>query len=234
MPEVYNGYQQAQRPKVEKAMTQAQYVASFIGHEPRRALFVGLYRVVDWKSVSFDEYWKIPANVELKSFGMTGLTPDRSHALWFDLEIMDFCSDWKGKLIIQWPGLERSWWRWSDEAMPSWEQLDLTWNDLRVLPKKWRNALEHWRGIYLIWDAVDGKGYVGAAYGKQNLLGRWQNYSRTGHGRNAYLLGRSPESFHFTILERVSPDLEERDIINLESTWKDRLHTRHPYGLNDN
>ena len=113
-PDVYNGYQQAHWLKVEKAMTRALYIASFIGHKPRKALFVGVYKVAGWKEVSFKNYWKIPANIELKSFGMTGLSASRSSTLWFDLDIIDICREWKGKLIVQWPGLERSWWRWSD------------------------------------------------------------------------------------------------------------------------
>jgi hypothetical protein len=38
----------------------------------------------------------------------------------------------------------------------------------------------------------------------------------------------------FTILQRVSPDMEAEDVIQLEATWKKRLHTRPPHGLNDN
>jgi hypothetical protein len=35
-------------------------------------------------------------------------------------------------------------------------------------------------------------------------------------------------------LQRVSPDMEPSEVIRLESSWKERLHTRKPYGLNDN
>ncbi len=45
---------------------------------------------------------------------------------------------------------------------------------------------------------------------------------------------RDPQHFRFTILQRVSPDMDSDDVIRLESTWKERLHTRMPYGLNDN
>ena len=43
-----------------------------------------------------------------------------------------------------------------------------------------------------------------------------------------------PHEFKFSILQRVSPDMDETDVIRLESTWKERLHTRDPLGLNDN
>jgi hypothetical protein len=110
----------------------------------------------------------------------------------------------------------------------------LSWEDLRVLPTRWCNALSQWRGIYYIFDPTVGKGYVGSAYGKDNLLGRWQNYKESGHGGNSLLKDRNPHAFQFSILQRVSPDMDESDVIRLESTWKERLHTRDPFGLNDN
>jgi hypothetical protein len=85
-----------------------------------------------------------------------------------------------------------------------------------------------------IFDASDGKGYVGSAYGDTNLLGRWQNYAASGHGGNALLRKRDRKNFRFSILERVSPDAHAKDVCQLEGTWKDRLHARSPHGLNDN
>lgn len=39
----------------------------------------------------------------------------------------------------------------------------------------------------------------------------------------------------FSILQRVSSDMETaEDIVRLEGTWKEWLHTRQPHGLNDN
>ena len=119
-------------------------------------------------------------------------------------------------------------------TMPEWNDIALTWADLGVLPKTWRSALSHWRGIYYIFDISDAKGYVGSAYGKDNLLGRWLNYAGRGHGGNALLRHRDPKNFRFTILQRVSPDMEATDVIGLEGSWKQRLHTRQPHGLNDN
>ena len=145
---------------------------------------------------------------------------------------------------------ERAWWRRAhrnelsvlalleesalDAAMPEWDELALTWEDLRVLPARWKSALSQGRGIYVIFDHDDGKRYVGSAYGKDNLLGRWLHYAAVGHGGNKYLRQRNPRSFSFSILQRVSPDMGADEIIRLEATWKTRLHTRHPDGLNDN
>src|SRR5690606_15142109 len=97
-----------------------------------------------------------------------------------------------------------------------------------------RQALAQWRGIYYIFDRAAHLGYVGSASGGDNLLGRWQNYAASGDGGNRLLRGRNPEDFVFSILQRVSPDMTAEEIVSIENTWKDRLHTRAPYGLNDN
>jgi GIY-YIG catalytic domain-containing protein len=117
--------------------------------------------------------------------------------------------------------------------MPEWTRLTLSWGELQTLPKRWQLALAQWRGIYFIIDADDGKGYVGAAYGSENILGRWPNYSKSGHGGNKLLKSRRPECLQFSILERVSPDMKAAEVQALEASWKDRLHTR-DFGLNDN
>ena len=102
-----------------------------------------------------------------------------------------------------------------------------------MLPKRWCHKLSEWRGVYFIIDVSDGRGYVGSAYGKDNLLGRWLNYASTDNGGNKQLRDRKPKDLIFIILQRVSPDMEPSEVIALESNWKDRLHTRE-LGLNDN
>jgi len=126
----------------------------------------------------------------MKKFGMRGLTEEtgRTSCLWFDLVPTEFYAAWKGKLIVEWPPPERSWWRRAHRnrfsvlaileesalvpAMPEWHNIVLKWDELGVLPTRWKSALSQWRGIYFIFDASDGKGYVGSAYGDGNLLAR--------------------------------------------------------------
>ncbi len=249
-PDVFNAYQQTQSEKVEKAMAGCSYVASFIGHEAGKALFVGLYSVGASKPLTFDEYWRVPAYIELKKLGMKGFGGERPSVLWFELGLTDFYSCWKGKLIVKWPPPERQWWRRAnknvipvdvilqesalEDKMPSWDELTLNWTDLGIIPKSWRDVLAQTRGIYYIFDESDGKGYVGSAYGEDNLLGRWQEYASSGHGGNALLRKRKPHNFKFSILQRVSPDMEPNEVIRLETKWKLRLHSGSPFGLNDN
>jgi hypothetical protein len=254
-PDVFNAYQQTQGERVERtmqAMTGTGYVASFIGREPGKALFVGLYSIGESKPLSREEFWQVPAYVKLKAFGMRGFADERATAsvLWFDLVLIDFYAHWKGRLIVGWPPPERSWWRRAhrneipvlailedsalDAAMKKWDEIEFTWEELRILPTRWRSKLNEWRGIYFIFDTRDGKGYVGSAYGETNLLGRWENYAARGHGGNRLLRQRDPRNFRFTILELVSPTMNANDVIRLEGSWKKRLHTSAPRGLNDN
>jgi hypothetical protein len=162
-----------------------------------------------------------------------------------------FCKKWHGKLIIEWPRPPIRWWRFASKAefpisaiaedsvlyraMPDWKECIWPWVELSKLPRKWRETLRQWRGIYYIFDQSDGKGYVGSAYGREeNILGRWERYAATGHGGNVHLRKRLAKNFVFSILERVSPDMEKNDVIERKTTWKKRLHSRWPFGLNDN
>lgn len=250
-PDIFNAYQSTQSAKVEAEMLRSKYVASFIGLEKRKAVFVGLYKVGKHRTMEFRDFWRVPAYQKLKENGMRGFVKGtRPSVEWFDLKITNFYKQWKGKLIIEWPSPMIKFSRFASKAefpihaivedsvlhkaMPDWKGCIWSWAELRLLPNEWRKSLSHWRGIYCIFDQSDGKAYVGAAYGKDNILGRWEHYRTSGHGGNVLLRKRSPANFIFSILERVSPDKEPNEIIDLETNWKERLHTRTPFGLNDN
>lgn len=254
-PDLFNAYQQTQGAKVEAALLKLVgkgYVASFLAHGACKALFVGLYKIGQTTALTADEYWKVPAYAELKEFDMQGFVPEvgRETILWFDMVLTEHFADWKGKLVVGWPPPDIVWFRRAERnvmpviainveslleaAMPEWDAINLSWDELSILPSQWRSALSHWRGIYFIFDSSDGKGYVGSAYGESNIFGRWSEYAASGHGGNKLLKKRNPQSFRFTILQRVSPDMSADDVIRLESSWKERLHTRQPYGLNEN
>jgi GIY-YIG catalytic domain len=249
-PDVFNAYQQTQGEKAERAMLKASHLASFIRHGPGKALFVALYSITGSRSLTRGEFWRLPANIELKGLGMTGISVERGRpsCLCFDLAPTEFYESWKGKLVVGWPPPERSWYRRAHKnSFPILAVLDesalvpalewtrvFRWAELDNLPRRWQDALSQWRGIYYIFDALDGKGYVGSAYGGDNLLGRWRNYAASGHGGNALLRKRNPRTFEFSILQRLAPDADAEGVILIEGTWKERLHTRRPHGLNDN
>jgi len=251
-PELFNAYQQSQPPKVEKAFSRAKYIASFAGLEAGEAIFAGFYKIRGSKLVTRTEYWSKAVNIELRDqYGMVGFnSKDRRNTLWFDLVLQKgFYNSWRGRLSVDWPGREVSWWRWADRNafaikaisensfierdVPNWDDLILEWDELKSLPKKWRAALHEWRGVYYIFDVSDSKGYVGSAYGKGNILDRWEVYARTGHGGNKLLRGRDPKNFRFSILRLLNHDEDKDAVIAIEENWKERLHTVSPYGLND-
>jgi hypothetical protein len=251
---LFNAFQSTHGPHVQASLAKASYVASFIGHEPGRALFVGLYGVEDSTPMTFEQFWQVPEYIEMRDrFGMVGWREHqdrRSSILFFELVQTDFYSAWRGRLVVGWPGIERNWRRWASGVdfpvlaiheysalvtdMPAWREIVFPWEQLKALPVRWQSVLKQWRAVYYIFDESDGKGYVGSAYGAENLHSRWLNYAATGHGGNRLLRGRDHRHLHFSILQRLSPDLDAKDVIQLEGSWKDRLHTRAPLGLNDN
>lgn len=259
-PELFNAYQQTQgRINTEnslKRLVGKGYVASFIGHKSGQAIFVALYKITSSKSLSPKDYQEDRLFQELRDLGGKLWFTDefseseRPTLEWFNLQPTNFYSHWKGKLIVNWPPPELSWWRRAhnndfsihsvqeecalDGEMPAWDCINLTWDELKILPSSWKQRISQWRGIYYIFDISDGKSYVGSAYGEDNLMGRWENYGVTGHGGNKLLRERNPSNFRFSILERVSPDLKQPEVSKIEKNWKDRLHTHAPFGLNSN
>lgn len=245
--DIYNAYQRIHGARVEKALSKATHLASFIGHEVSRALFVGLYAVRGWKEMPTATWRKRPDTRRLTALGHREL--GREWIRWFDLQVTDHLAEWKGRLVVSWPGIERSWWRWAsrnvfavaaiheDNAlvrrMPRWTEIVLSWAQLQSLPRYWKVAMSQWRGVYLIMDRSTGRGYVGSAYGTENIVARWQQYADTGHGGNVELRKLDPKNFQFSILERVSPDMPPDEVNRIEASWKTRLGTRE-YGLNRN
>ncbi len=167
----------------------------------------------------------------------------------FELEPLEHYADWIGRLVITWPKPYQQWWRWAARGkfdvaaitpesrfirgMPDWSELILSWAELQTLPSGWASALAQWRGVYFIFDARRRGGYVGSACGEDNILGRWRDYARTGHGGNRELRHSDPADLRFSILQRTSPDMEPTEVASLEASWKERLHTRE-FGLNRN
>jgi len=254
--DVFNAYQQTQGEKVEKSLLKAQYVASFIRYGGDRALFVGLYKRTGQKPLTRKQFWMVPANIEMREkYKLKGFSDDekRTSVLWFDLEpVKDFYPNWKGKLVIDWPEPAIAWCRRADKPtnlfpihailddnalegkLARWDELVLSWDLLELMPNKLKSKLSEWRGIYYIYDTFDRKGYVGSASGEENLLQRWTGYASTGHGGNKLLRSRSPKTFLFSILQRMDPDAKPSEVARLETSWKLRLHTRSPSGLNEN
>lgn len=254
-PSVFNAYQQSHSGQQEKTLQRLAghgWVASFLGQVPGEAVFCGLYKIWGYQELDLKRFWAVRENMILRQHGMLGWArKGRERGLWFDLRLHEkFHSNWIGKLVIGWPKPERAWCRRAEKntlpvlsisedsrftgAMPDWQKLVLSWTELHSIPASWAARLKEWRGIYFIHDASDGKGYVGSAGGGENLWGRWLGYAKSGNGGNKLLLRRDAKNFTFSILQRLSPDLPQDEVVSIETTWKKRLHTLSPDGLNAN
>ncbi len=97
-PAVFNAYQQTQSLQAEKQMQKADYVASFIGHEAGRALFVGLYEARGSKPMTAAMMNRVPEHVELGNYGH-GSDTVRPGLLWLDLVLTDLFADCKGNRL---------------------------------------------------------------------------------------------------------------------------------------
>lgn len=104
---------------------------------------------------------------------------------------------------------------------------------------KWKISLSAIAGIYLIVDRVTGLQYVGSAYGKEGIWGRWKQYANSGHGGNALLeelLKKDNNyklNFQFSIMQTLPKNLNKDEVIGYESFYKHKLGSR-AFGLNAN
>jgi len=95
--------------------------------------------------------------------------------------------------------------------------------------RNWHTLLSAVAGVYLITDTVTGLQYVGSAYGKSGILGRWSEYAKDPTGGNApliKLLGgdkRYAKHLQFSILETLDKTLTRTEVILREWRYKKKL-----------
>jgi hypothetical protein len=98
---------------------------------------------------------------------------------------------------------------------------------------EWIAILKNAKGIYLLTCPKTKEQYVGSAYGEDGFWGRWQDYSKNGHGGNIALKSRDPSDYQVSILEVIGTSLTFEEIIGREGLWKQKLPSR-DMGLNRN
>ena len=177
---------------------------------------------------------------------------------YFDLEHIDLLKDYEGRLTIDWGNSARMWHQKGTTGKPivaiqadekkvfsGFENLILTYDELKesvenpTIYEAWHTALSSVNAIYLIVDQETGKQYVGSAYGKDGLLGRWSCYVNSLHGNNKLMkemICAYPESYHhfqFSILQILPKTVTDDEVIQTESLYKKKLLTV-PFGMNDN
>ena len=228
------------------------YILNFVGMNGTTGKFLGCYRV---DGVSTCQGKKFPENLPF--------TPDPDN-LFYELYKTDIMSEYIDRLIIDWGKSARNWCQNGTtekeviailpkrnaqivSQLRDFESLRLSFDELETIVSDpdiysdWLGALSTTYAIYLIVDTVSGLQYVGSAYGKDGLFGRWSEYVKTHHGGNKKikaLLKEDPQRYHafqFSILQILPKSLasDADTVIQIESLWKDKLLIRE-FGLNDN
>ncbi len=243
--DAFNTYQSVQRPKVERQMGEAKHVAAFYALPKEHAIFIGLYEQRGSFTISQAELEAKSTYQTLIQFGMR--QEDRPTMQIFDLQEMKAFSDYQGRIVVRWPKPAVQWSRWADrefpitaiheenmlqERMPAWDQISLTCAKIKMCPPSWIKTISSYRGVYFIFDRALQKGYVGAAYGLENIWQRWSRHAALG-GDARDLKSCNPDDFVFSILQLVGQSTPKEEVEKLEASWKRRLHTR-DFGLNAN
>jgi len=205
-------------------------------------------------------------------FNICKITKDlnKLNAVRYEYETLTQYQKYFGRIIVRFHNSSQNLIRWAkglieklevievlpesfnDDDFPGYENIDLSWDDLnRVISRKdWKTALENQKGVYLITDTNTGKLYVGSAYGKDMILGRWITYAKSGYDKNEIENGEYPNKkfqelvkkegmgyikkyFRYSILDIFKSTIDDKAIIARESRWKEVLLSR-KFGYNAN
>lgn len=239
--DVYQSYQ------ATPIFSKCDYIVSFLGLEGTSALFYGVYKVLASKP---GNQVPLPADFIYQDFDID--------SIYYELREVPGFEDLKNRVVIDWGKGVKSWHQWLREKevveilpkgyvknFPGYYDFILSYEELKKIienpsaNKIWHLLLSSVAGVYLITDTQTGNQYVGSAYGKKGVLGRWTEYAKNGHGGNQELkklFKNDPsyaDNFQFTILRTLPKTLTQKEVIEIESLYKNKLGTR-AFGLNTN
>ena len=250
-PAALIAFQSSHNRPAQRALQQGrELIASFVKTGENRLVFAGLYSNNGSHNRPMREIWNEPEIQFLHdTYGLDygqGIGDPESTYTWFDIREHNGLAALKGRLVIE-ARMTPTYVRLAenleapvvcileqgvyDIQTPNWSEMMPSAAIVRALPTSWAAALREWRGIYLIIDVSDGARYVGSAYGESNLLGRWREHVAGGRGITRELRARDPINFRFSILQLLAPDANQNEVIRLEHSYMDRIHTRE-FGLN--
>jgi hypothetical protein len=245
-------YQSSQSSPV---FSECDQIISFIGLEGGRSKFIGVYDVIACEKNlchSWPDHYLYKES-EVFEYGQHG---EYLYELKKD-ERFDFLS---GRVVIDWGGSALAWHQWMDKQekeiievlpagyvseFPGYLDFVLSFKELvKIIENpdansKWHQMLSAVAGVYLIVDSKTGKQYVGSAYGKDGILGRWKSYAASGHGGNVQLLNLLDQHtsyashFTFSLLRTLPKSLTPKEVIDIENLYKTKLGSR-KFGYNSN
>lgn len=225
------------------------YMVAFIGDGSSHARLSGVFQIVGDGPVGV-----IPK--KLVKLGHPSELPDDNRR--YDLREVPGFDDLKERLVVDWGKGALAWHQWARakevvqilpagyvRPFPGYLDFQLSFDDLREMVehpranREWKTVLSHVAGVYLILDSKTGQQYVGSAYGKDGVWGRWSEYAKTGHAGNVQLrelLAKKPgaaRGFRFALLRTLPRTLTPKEVIGYETLYKEKLGTR-AFGLNSN
>lgn len=214
----------------------AKYIISFIAERNRYAKFVGVWQVENKSERGNGRF--IYRTTEMPGYG-----------------------ELRERLVVEWGEGMRSWAQWFHLAgnkpiiellppnylmdFPGFYNFTLDHAQLAKMianpdsNREWQRMLSAVSGVYAILHRQSGKLYVGSAYGKGGIWGRWETYARSPSGGNLLLkklLQKNPDgykTFQFAILRVLESGVTKDEVLAQEVLLKRKLGSR-AFGLNSN
>lgn len=244
----FDFYQSVQKRDIFK---KCKYVVSFTDMPGTKALLYGVFYIKGVKEIEM-----LPQElIAIKEPENWGAGPYFK----YDMQRVNMLKDMEERMVIDWGKLAIKWYQKDLEKeiieilpqgffkpFPGYQDVLLSFDELTKIiqnpdaNRQWQLMLSNVCGVYLILDKNnDGQQYVGSAYGKDGIWGRWSSYVATKHGNNIKLkelLSQYPEeykNFQFSILHVLPNSALKEEVTQLETTVKEKLGSR-AFGLNAN
>lgn len=241
------------------------YVLAFIADGKTYSRFVGCYEIIKQYPASQAK--------RLKGFPHSDFY-DRPGHVYFEMILSDYMKDLIDRLVIDWGAGTIGYVQYSKEALEKKQVVSIYPDSKHVFPgynrvvwdfrtmqdyvtnesqyEEIANALKEVYAVYLVVDSKTGRYYVGSAYGKDGLFGRWKTYATTkgsgGSGEDegnkgvVEYLKENPDAylnFQYSILEIIhKTGTDKRDVdatLEAEKIWKRKICSLGTaWGLNRN
>ena len=251
---VYDFYQAVQK---EGKFDRNSHILSFLVNKDGKTVFRGVYENLGKEKLKSKHF----ANLFLDEKSRQHYERLAGDYDYYHLQKVAMLSEYDGRLVIDWGDSAISWFQLYHidkpklvrEILPpgyfkefdDYLAISLTRSELEFLFRNvdgnpvWRSHLSKVNGIYLILDEHDGQQYIGSAYGKDGVWGRWQTYFMDPTGGNKRLVEKmniNPvafRNFRYSLLEVFPGNMIKEEVIQKESLYKKKFGTR-AFGLNEN
>ena len=224
----YNSFLIYQSQQSKDVFKNVDYIVSFLGEERTLCRLIGVYKILDstyFEAIQYSEIKNLP------------------YQFLYTIEEKIGFDDLEQKVIIDW-GKSQTWHQWiynrkevvqiqpglRFKQFKDYFDFILDFNELNeIISNKypiWKKMLSATNGIYLINDKKTGKLYVGSAYGKEGIWGRWKTYVQTnGIGGNVQLDALIDsdnlyaKNFSFSILMLLPSTITSNEAIKKENLF---------------